>query len=77
VRLAGDQALRVGLERDVVHSRKAPDRGALARELDRDRFGTVDSRDDDLRRSSHERNSIDRPSRIHGSASFPRSHSLQ
>src|ERR671924_579817 len=75
MRLTRDEALRIRLERDVVDVAQAPDRDPLARQVDLLRGGAFESGDDDLRRASHGRDSIDRPSPVHGSRSSSGAHS--
>src|SRR5512132_3076983 len=76
MRGAGDQKLRIRLEGDVVDIRKAADCHSVARQLELHRLIAAGPQNEHFPRVRHERNSIDRPSHVHGSASFSCSHSI-
>src|SRR5512132_4384292 len=74
MRGASDQELEIRLKGDVVDLRKPADCHPVARQLELDRLIAAGPQNQHFCRVSHERNSIDRLSHVHGSASFPLSH---
>jgi hypothetical protein len=71
-----DEELGIRLEGDVIDLREAADCHAFARQIELDRLIAAGPTKQHFCRVRHERDSIDRPSHVHGSASLPLSHSI-